>query len=104
MVSYSKKMMEVFIRGLPRSIEGNVIASKPQTLEEAISIAQRLMDQVTEERKLMWQSSGVLTGGSLKECCGAVERDGKAVERWWWGSKAVVVKQSSGGGGVVEQW
>nr|GEU96886.1 reverse transcriptase domain-containing protein [Tanacetum cinerariifolium] len=31
--------------GLPRSIKGNVTASKPQTLEEAINIAQRLMDQ-----------------------------------------------------------
>ncbi|GJW51667.1 reverse transcriptase domain-containing protein [Tanacetum coccineum] len=31
--------------GLPRSIEGNVTSSKPQTLEEAINIAQRLMDQ-----------------------------------------------------------
>ncbi|GKC99430.1 reverse transcriptase domain-containing protein [Tanacetum coccineum] len=31
--------------GLPRSIEGNVTASKPQTLEEAITINQRLMDQ-----------------------------------------------------------
>ncbi|GKC68692.1 hypothetical protein Tco_1101290, partial [Tanacetum coccineum] len=29
------------------SIKGNVIASKPQTLEEAINIAQRLMDHVT---------------------------------------------------------
>ncbi|GKB63026.1 putative reverse transcriptase domain-containing protein [Tanacetum coccineum] len=47
MVPDSKKMMEVFIRGLPRSIEGNVTASKPQTLEEAINIAQRLMDQET---------------------------------------------------------
>ncbi|GKC34945.1 reverse transcriptase domain-containing protein [Tanacetum coccineum] len=47
MVPDSKKMMEVFI-GLPRSIEGNVTASKPQTLEEAINIAQRLMDQVTK--------------------------------------------------------
>ncbi|GKB18771.1 reverse transcriptase domain-containing protein [Tanacetum coccineum] len=37
--------MEAFIGGLPRSIEGNVTASKPQTLEEAINIAQRLMDQ-----------------------------------------------------------
>ncbi|GJU50056.1 putative reverse transcriptase domain-containing protein [Tanacetum coccineum] len=45
MVLDSKKMMEVFIGGLPRSIEGNVTASKPQTLEEAINIAQRLMDQ-----------------------------------------------------------
>ncbi|GJT63478.1 reverse transcriptase domain-containing protein [Tanacetum coccineum] len=45
MVPDSEKMMEVFIRGLPQSIEGNVTASKPQTLEEAINIAQRLMDQ-----------------------------------------------------------
>ncbi|GJX05531.1 reverse transcriptase domain-containing protein [Tanacetum coccineum] len=43
MVPDSKKMMEVFIKGLPRSIEGNVTASKPQTLEEAINIAQRLV-------------------------------------------------------------
>ncbi|GJS14913.1 reverse transcriptase domain-containing protein [Tanacetum coccineum] len=41
----SEKMVEVFIGGLPRSIEGNVTASKPQTLDEAINIAQRLMDQ-----------------------------------------------------------
>nr|GEU61863.1 reverse transcriptase domain-containing protein [Tanacetum cinerariifolium] len=45
MVSNSKKMMEAFIEGLSRSIKGNVTASKPQTLEEAINIAQRLMDQ-----------------------------------------------------------
>ncbi|GKD27195.1 putative reverse transcriptase domain-containing protein [Tanacetum coccineum] len=45
MVPDSEKMMEVFIRGLPRSIEGNVTASKPQTLEEAINIAQWLMEQ-----------------------------------------------------------
>ncbi|GKE82406.1 reverse transcriptase domain-containing protein, partial [Tanacetum coccineum] len=48
MVLDSKKMMEVFIGGLPRSIEGNVTASKPKTLEEAINIAQKLMDQVTK--------------------------------------------------------
>ncbi|GKC37677.1 reverse transcriptase domain-containing protein [Tanacetum coccineum] len=46
MVPDSEKMIEVFIGGLPRSIKGNVTASKPQTLEEAINIAQRLMDQV----------------------------------------------------------
>ncbi|GJZ78287.1 hypothetical protein Tco_0642959 [Tanacetum coccineum] len=40
--------MEAFIGRLPRSIEGNVTASKPQTLEEAITITQRLMDQVTK--------------------------------------------------------
>ncbi|GJU21499.1 hypothetical protein Tco_1154841 [Tanacetum coccineum] len=48
MVPNSEKLIEVFIRGLPRSIEGNVTASKPQTLEEAITITQRLMDQVTK--------------------------------------------------------
>ncbi|GKB11131.1 hypothetical protein Tco_0845054 [Tanacetum coccineum] len=45
MVPDSEKMIEVFIGGLPQSIEGNVTTSKPQTLEEAINIAQRLMDQ-----------------------------------------------------------
>ncbi|GJT91385.1 hypothetical protein Tco_1080230, partial [Tanacetum coccineum] len=44
--------MEVFIGGLPRSIEGNVTASKPQTLEEAINITQRLMDQVTRHNSV----------------------------------------------------
>ncbi|GJW39987.1 hypothetical protein Tco_0065832 [Tanacetum coccineum] len=48
MVPNTEKLMEVFIGGLPRSIEGNVTASKPQTLEEAITITQRLMEQVTE--------------------------------------------------------
>nr|GEX30072.1 reverse transcriptase domain-containing protein [Tanacetum cinerariifolium]GEX30079.1 reverse transcriptase domain-containing protein [Tanacetum cinerariifolium] len=38
MMPNSEKLMEVFIGGLPRSIEGNVTASKPQTLEEAITI------------------------------------------------------------------
>ncbi|GKB56396.1 reverse transcriptase domain-containing protein [Tanacetum coccineum] len=46
MIPNAEKLMEVFINGLPRSIEGNVTASKPQTLEEAINIAQRLMDQI----------------------------------------------------------
>nr|GEW06952.1 putative reverse transcriptase domain-containing protein [Tanacetum cinerariifolium] len=41
-------MMEAFIERLPRCIERNVTASKPQNPEEAINIAQRLMDQVTK--------------------------------------------------------
>nr|GEY45039.1 reverse transcriptase domain-containing protein [Tanacetum cinerariifolium] len=45
MVLNNEKLMEVFISGLPRSIEGNVTALKPQTLEEDINKAQRLMDQ-----------------------------------------------------------
>ncbi|GJR19886.1 hypothetical protein Tco_0968413 [Tanacetum coccineum] len=42
-VPNNDKLLEAFIGGLPRSIKGNVTASKPQTLEEAINIAQRLM-------------------------------------------------------------
>ncbi|GKC67406.1 putative reverse transcriptase domain-containing protein [Tanacetum coccineum] len=52
MMPNSEKLMEVFIGGLPRSIEGNVTASKPQTLEEAITITQRLMDQVTKHNSV----------------------------------------------------
>ncbi|GJX55909.1 putative reverse transcriptase domain-containing protein [Tanacetum coccineum] len=52
MVPNSEKLMEVFIRGLPRSIEGNVTASKPQTLEEAITITQRLMDEVIKHNSV----------------------------------------------------
>nr|GFA10273.1 reverse transcriptase domain-containing protein [Tanacetum cinerariifolium] len=46
MVPNTENLMEAFINGLPRSIEGNVTASKHQTFEEAINIAQRLMDQI----------------------------------------------------------
>ncbi|GJZ72644.1 reverse transcriptase domain-containing protein [Tanacetum coccineum] len=52
MVQNSKKLMEVFIGGSPQSIEGNVTTSKPQTLKEAINIAQRLMDQVTKHNSM----------------------------------------------------
>nr|GEY38411.1 reverse transcriptase domain-containing protein [Tanacetum cinerariifolium] len=45
MVSDYEKMIEAFIEGLPQSIKGNVTTSKPQTLEEAINIPQRLTDQ-----------------------------------------------------------
>ncbi|GJR46686.1 putative reverse transcriptase domain-containing protein [Tanacetum coccineum] len=42
--------------GLIRCIEGNVTASKPQTLEETINIAQRLMDQVTKHTPMQVSS------------------------------------------------
>ncbi|GJU05855.1 hypothetical protein Tco_1122285 [Tanacetum coccineum] len=51
MVPNTEKLLEAFIGGLPRSIEENVTASKPQTLEEAINIAQRLMDQEVDINK-----------------------------------------------------
>ncbi|GJR36896.1 reverse transcriptase domain-containing protein [Tanacetum coccineum] len=56
MVPNTDKLLEAFIGGLPRSIEGNVTASKPQTLEEAINIAQRLMDQVTKHAPMQVSS------------------------------------------------
>nr|GEY83606.1 reverse transcriptase domain-containing protein [Tanacetum cinerariifolium] len=49
MVPNNEKLMEVFIDGLPRSIEGNVTALKPQTLEEAINIAQRDIPYIIQE-------------------------------------------------------
>ncbi|GKD88877.1 reverse transcriptase domain-containing protein [Tanacetum coccineum] len=52
MVPNFEKLMEVFIGGLPRSIEGNVTASKPKTLEESITITQKLMDQVTKHNSV----------------------------------------------------
>ncbi|GJS21092.1 hypothetical protein Tco_0449724, partial [Tanacetum coccineum] len=52
MVPNAEKLMEVFINGLPRSIKGNVTASKPQTLEEA-NIAQRLMDQIIKRNSML---------------------------------------------------
>nr|GEY12631.1 reverse transcriptase domain-containing protein [Tanacetum cinerariifolium] len=51
-VPNKEKLIEVFIGGLPRSIEGNGTALKPQALEEAINIAQRLMDQVTKHNSI----------------------------------------------------
>nr|GFD05318.1 reverse transcriptase domain-containing protein [Tanacetum cinerariifolium] len=56
MVSDSEKLLEAFIKGLPQSIEGNVTASKPQTLEEAINIAQRLIDQVKKHTPIQVSS------------------------------------------------
>nr|GEV40225.1 reverse transcriptase domain-containing protein [Tanacetum cinerariifolium] len=52
MVPNTEKLMEVIIGGLSISIEGNVTASKPQTLKEAINITQRLMDQVTKHNSM----------------------------------------------------
>ncbi|GKD92774.1 reverse transcriptase domain-containing protein [Tanacetum coccineum] len=52
MVPNSEKLMEVFIGGLPRSIKGNVTALKPKTLEEAITITQRLMDHVIKHNSV----------------------------------------------------
>ncbi|GJS21828.1 reverse transcriptase domain-containing protein [Tanacetum coccineum] len=52
MVLNTEKLIEAFIEGLPQSIEGNVTASKPQTLEEATNIAHRLMDQIIKRNSV----------------------------------------------------
>ncbi|GJW48193.1 reverse transcriptase domain-containing protein [Tanacetum coccineum] len=52
MVPNYEKLMEAFIGGLPQSIKGNVTALKPQTLEEAVNIAQRLMDQILKRNSV----------------------------------------------------
>ncbi|GJX91518.1 hypothetical protein Tco_0344844 [Tanacetum coccineum] len=52
MVPNTKKLMEAFNGGLPQRIEGNVTISKPQTLEEAVNIAQRLMDQILKRNSV----------------------------------------------------
>ncbi|GJV78344.1 reverse transcriptase domain-containing protein [Tanacetum coccineum] len=52
MVPNYKKLMEAFIGGLQQSIEGNVTALKPQTLEEATNIAHRIMDQIIKRNSM----------------------------------------------------
>ncbi|GKC87088.1 putative reverse transcriptase domain-containing protein, partial [Tanacetum coccineum] len=72
MVPNSKKLMELFIRGLPRSIEGNVTSSKPQTLEEAITITQRRQETVRAyaaaptENSRNCKNKGPATGSNLQ--------------------------------------
>ncbi|GJX66109.1 hypothetical protein Tco_0300452 [Tanacetum coccineum] len=53
--------MEVFISGLPKSIEGNVTASKPQTLEEAINISQRKdITRISAQRQITGPQESIL--------------------------------------------
>nr|GEU48507.1 putative reverse transcriptase domain-containing protein [Tanacetum cinerariifolium] len=55
-VPNTKKLMEIFIGGLPQSIKGTVTASKPQTLKEAINISHRLMDQIIKHGSMQGTS------------------------------------------------
>ncbi|GJW46800.1 putative reverse transcriptase domain-containing protein [Tanacetum coccineum] len=66
MVPDSEKMMEVLIRGLPQSIEGNVTVSKPQTLEKAINVAQRLIDQLTKHTPVQLLVTAVERTGQMQ--------------------------------------
>ncbi|GJX60265.1 reverse transcriptase domain-containing protein [Tanacetum coccineum] len=63
MVPNTEKLMEAFIRGLPQNIEGNITASKPQTLEEATNIAHRLMNQIIKRNSV--QEETMFTNESL---------------------------------------
>ncbi|GJW92962.1 reverse transcriptase domain-containing protein [Tanacetum coccineum] len=75
MVPNIEKLLEAFIEGLPRCIEGNVTASKAQTLEEAINIAQRLMDLIAKSlteltqknKKYIWGEDQELAFQLLKQ-------------------------------------
>ncbi|GJR85520.1 hypothetical protein Tco_0209531 [Tanacetum coccineum] len=53
-----------FMSCQPINIKGNVTTSKPQTLEEAINIAQRIMDQVGHLTKNC-RNKGLATGSNL---------------------------------------
>ncbi|GKD37160.1 putative reverse transcriptase domain-containing protein, partial [Tanacetum coccineum] len=61
MVPNSEKLMEVFIGGLPRSIEGNVTASKPQTLKETITITYRYTGSLPLCKKCTLHHTGPCT-------------------------------------------
>ncbi|GJX46104.1 reverse transcriptase domain-containing protein [Tanacetum coccineum] len=61
MVPNSEKLIEIFIGGLPRSIEGNVTALTPQTLEEAITITQRYTGSLPLCKKCTLHHTGPCT-------------------------------------------
>nr|GFA12127.1 reverse transcriptase domain-containing protein [Tanacetum cinerariifolium] len=77
MVPNSEKLIEAFIGRLPRSIKGDVTTSKPQTLEEAINIAQRLMDhtikynstQDTNDHKRMFDDTNTTDNNNYPNDC-----------------------------------
>nr|GEW11508.1 hypothetical protein [Tanacetum cinerariifolium] len=74
---------KVFIGGLPRSIKENVIASKPQTLEEAITITQRHIidsqgihvDPIKIEAVKDWASPTTPTEDDQNQCLGEQSRN-----------------------------
>ncbi|GJW15336.1 reverse transcriptase domain-containing protein, partial [Tanacetum coccineum] len=45
MVPKEEDQVEKFIGGLPNNVQGNVIAAKPTRLQDAVRIANNLMDQ-----------------------------------------------------------
>nr|GEV03213.1 reverse transcriptase domain-containing protein [Tanacetum cinerariifolium] len=64
MVSDSEKMMETFIGGYPKVLKGMLPPLNLKTLEEAINIAQRLMDQVGHLTKNC-KNKGPATGSNM---------------------------------------
>ncbi|GKA13963.1 hypothetical protein Tco_0693609 [Tanacetum coccineum] len=120
MVPNAEKLVEVFINGLPRSIEGNVTALKPQTLEEAINIAHRLMDHIikrdsvleTNDRKRKLEDErniinnnnnnrnngrGLSAMGCVRWMCGGVCEDGNVVMKMKLTVMMIVVVVNNGG-------
>ncbi|GJU52537.1 hypothetical protein Tco_1226251 [Tanacetum coccineum] len=69
-----------------RSIKGNVTASKPQTLEEAINIAQRLMDQLPQQQQLLANTNNRYNNRRQQN---RRQEAGRAIEvtsseQWWY--------------------
>nr|GEZ47209.1 reverse transcriptase domain-containing protein [Tanacetum cinerariifolium] len=103
MVPNSKKFIKVFIGGLPRRIEGNVTASKPQTLEEAITITQRLMEQAirvklvsTNERGDVPRGMGAIAHGEVGLGLGTVQVRWGCTGNGWGRGLAVLVGKGVG--------
>nr|GEW18628.1 putative reverse transcriptase domain-containing protein [Tanacetum cinerariifolium] len=84
----SEKMMEAFIRGLPRSIKGNFTAFKPQTLEEAINIAQRLLDQDLALSSVRHATGWVIRRGTTKTKDYPLE----AISNQYWGCQVFIAQ------------
>nr|GEW06907.1 reverse transcriptase domain-containing protein [Tanacetum cinerariifolium] len=62
-------------KGLPQSIEGNVTTYKPQTLEEDINIAQRLMDQNIRQEAFRAYAATPAENNRERALCKLVPKD-----------------------------
>nr|GEX91085.1 reverse transcriptase domain-containing protein [Tanacetum cinerariifolium] len=88
MVPNNEKLMKVFIGGLPQSIKGTVTASKPQTLEEAINIAQRLLNQVHHIPKVT-RGDGLTSAPCCSQIYGPQVKRMRAQSQRWRGRRRI---------------
>nr|GFC04731.1 hypothetical protein [Tanacetum cinerariifolium] len=69
MFSEEADKIEKYVRGLPDMIHGNVVASKPKTMQEAIEIATELMDKKNTGRVYTAASGGKKQYGGSRPLC-----------------------------------